>query len=120
MRVDIQTRGFDLTDAMRAQVHRRLHSNLARFDEYIIAVDVYLSDINGPRGGTDKKALVCVQLASRLSVRCETVHVNLYGALAKATRGVRRRVKRSVRRQQRIARSELRQLRHLEQDSLLS
>ncbi|MDH4041486.1 MAG: HPF/RaiA family ribosome-associated protein [Gammaproteobacteria bacterium] len=111
MRIYIQTQGFELTPAIDSHVRRQLVRNLAGSEDKIIAVDVFLGDINGPKGGMDKKALVCVQLAQRLSVRFETIHSDLYRAVTAASRKARRSVKRTLRRHSRIDKAELRGMR---------
>jgi ribosome hibernation promoting factor len=111
MRVHLQTQGFELTSAIDAHVRRQLGRHLAGSEDNIIAVDVFLSDINGPKGGIDKKALVCVQLASRLAVSFEAIHSDLYRAVTVASRKARHSVKRTLRRQKRLEKRELRQMR---------
>ena len=79
-----------------------------------MAVDVFLGDINGPKGGVDKKALMSVQLASRLAIRLETVHADLYAAVSQVARKAKNTVKRTVSRHKRMKKAELRQLRHFQ------
>jgi ribosomal subunit interface protein len=118
MRIYLQSQGFDITSAIDEHVRRQLARNLAGSEDNIIAVDVFLGDINGPRGGMDKKALVCVQLASRLSVRFEAVHSDLYRAVTVAARKAKRSVKRTLRRHKRMEKAELRELRQYPGDYL--
>lgn len=118
MRMYIQTQGFELTTAIDAHVRRQLARSLASSADDVIAVDVFLGDINGPRGGMDKKALVCVQLASRLSVRFEAVHSDLYRAVTVASRKAKRSVKRTLRRHKRMEKTQLRDMRQFPGDYL--
>lgn len=111
MQIYLQTQGFALTPAIDAHVRKQLGRHLAGSEHNIIAVDVFLSDINGPKGGIDKKALVCVQLASRLTVRFEAIHSDLYRAVAVASRKAKHNVKRTLRRHKRLEKRELRQMR---------
>jgi len=111
MRIFIQTLGFDLTPEIDAHVRKQLTRNLARSSQHIITADVFLGDINGPRGGVDKKALICIQLASRLAVRSEVVNADLYSAIALASRRARHTVKRTLRRHTRMEKSDLRKWR---------
>lgn len=116
MRIYIQTQAFELTSAIESHVRKQLERNLGPLEEQIIAVDVFLGDINGPKGGRDKKALVAVQMVSRLSVRFEAMHSDLYSAISLAARRSKHSVKRILRKHNRIAKAELRQLRHQQQD----
>ena len=111
MRIFLQTHGFELTPEIDTHVRKQLTRNLASSEQHIVAVDVFLGDINGPRGGADKKALVCVQLTSRPAVKLEAVHADLYAAIAHASRKAKRAVKRTVRKHKRIEKSGLRELR---------
>ncbi len=116
MQIYLQTQGFDLTPAIETHVRKQLGRNLAGSEDDIIAVDVFLSDINGPKGGVDKKALVCVQLVSRLAVRFEALHDDLYRAVSVASRKARHSVKRTLRRHKRLEKRELRQMRQYAAD----
>lgn len=111
MRIYTRTHGFELTAEIDAHVRKHLARNLARAEKHIIAVDVSLGDVNGPKGGADKKAMVCVRLTSRLVVRLEVVHADLYAAIALASRKAKRAVKRTLRKHKRIEKSDLRELR---------
>lgn len=114
MRIYVQTQGFELTPAIDEHVRKQLTQNFRAMENQIIAVDVFLGDINGPRGGEDKKALLSVQLVSRLAVRFEAVHADLYAAVSVAARRAKHTVKRTLRRHNRIKKAELRQLRLLQ------
>lgn len=116
MRIYLQTQGFELTPAIDEHVNNQLSQNLRGSEADITAVDVFLGDINGPKGGVDKKALVCIQLTSRLAVRFEAVHTDLYAAVTVAARKARQTVKRTLGRHKRMARAELRDLRRFPQE----
>ena len=55
MHAKIQSQGFEVTAAIEAKVRRQLNRALDRFGADILAVDVFLSDVNGPRGEATKK-----------------------------------------------------------------
>ena len=116
MRICLQAQGFELTSAIDSHVRTQLAKNLGPMDEQIIAVNVFLSDINGPKGGKDKKALISVQLISRLSVRIETVHTDLYAAVSVASRRTKHTAKRTLQRHNKIEKAQLRKLRHFQGD----
>ena len=99
MRIEIQTQNFSLTDALRSHVQRRLRLTLTRFGEHVQRIVVRLSDINGPRGGEDKRCHVQIILKQLPDVVVEDVEADLYVAIDRASdrasRTVERRLSRS-------------------------
>jgi putative sigma-54 modulation protein len=65
MRLTIQFRGGEGDDAeavaVRAHVERRIGFALARFSDQLGSVLVRLDDVNGPRGGVDKRCRVLLR-----------------------------------------------------------
>ena len=55
MNVNIQTQGFALTPSIGSRVHERINSALDRYGQDVVSIDVFLRDINGPKGGEDKQ-----------------------------------------------------------------
>ncbi len=84
MQVDIQSQGFHLTDALRDYVMKRLGLALHHGDDAISRVIVRLSDINGPRGGDDKRCLIEVRLKGAAAVVIEDTAADLYLAIDRA------------------------------------
>ena len=99
MMIVIQCQGFQLTAALREHVRRRLGFSLARGNSHISRVDVSLSDINGPRGGIDKRCLVKVRLEGLQLVVVEDVQSDLYSAIDRAAGRAGRIVMRRLARQ---------------------
>ena len=66
---------------------------------HVNRVVVRLSDINGPRGGADKRCHIQVVLAGIPDVVVEDTEVDLYTAIDRATDRARRTVFRRVDRQ---------------------
>ncbi|HEY5761689.1 MAG TPA: HPF/RaiA family ribosome-associated protein [Rhodocyclaceae bacterium] len=83
MQFDIQSRGFDLTHALRDHVRRRLLLELSWATDHVGKVTVRLSDLNGPRGGPDKRCRIQIS-ALRSSVVVEDVEEDLYIAIGRA------------------------------------
>ena len=111
MNIQLQTQGFDLTDSISAHVRRQINFNLVNFESHIMSVDVFLSDINGPKGGPDKKALVCIRLNSRSTVTIERTRADLYTAITLASRQAKRTVRRALNKHRRMEKHALRELR---------
>jgi ribosome-associated translation inhibitor RaiA len=115
MNIQVETQGIELTPALKAHIHRQLHFNFANFEGHIVSVDVFLRDINGPKGGFDKKALVCIQLASRTSIKVERTRSDAFAAVTLVGRQAKRAVKRALHKTRRMEKLALRHLRQFPQ-----
>lgn len=102
MHTKIQSQGFELSAAIERRVHQQVYRAVSRFGEDVLAVDVYLSDINGPRGGEDKKALMRASLRGLPPVSVSTEHRDLYVAISRNAKRLRRSLRRSLRKSRRI------------------
>ena len=71
MNIELKFRGLTPTNELRAHVSRRLDFALDRFSEDLRRVSVLVSDVNGPRGGVDKRCRV-----ELVSSRCGTLVVH--------------------------------------------
>ena len=100
MQIDIQARNFSLTDALRSYAERRLSFALNSGKDHIQRVVIRLSDINGPRGGADKRCHLQVVLAGLSGVVIEDTEVDLYDAIDRATERAGNTVVRKIKRQQ--------------------
>jgi hypothetical protein len=61
MKIEVRFRGLEPSDALREHTSRRVHFHLGRFGEEVTAVLLRIGDINGPRGGLDKRCQVTVR-----------------------------------------------------------
>ena len=103
MQVDIQSRGFELTGSLREHVRRRLACNLPAGDTAIQRVTVRLSDVNGPRGGEDKRCHIAVSLNGLPRLVIEDTEANLYVAIDRAAERAGRTLQRRLARRLRPA-----------------
>ena len=104
MHIDIQARDFSLTDELRSHAERRLRFALACCDDHIQRVVMRLSDINGARGGADKRCHVQIVLAGLPDVVIEDTEADQYVAIDRATDRAGRTVVRRINRQQSLLR----------------
>ena len=102
MNITTTAQNFDGSVALNTFVRSRLKNALARLDDDIIAVDVFMKDINGPKGGIDKAAVIRIHLRQRREVAIETVHENLGAAIRVGAKRAKRAVRRSLRKARRI------------------
>lgn len=94
MQIDIQSNGLVLNDSLRAYVQRRLQFSLGWALTRKLAV--WLSDINGPRGGRDKRCKIQVSLNNGKSVLIEDTEEDLYAAIDRAAERADRAVARQL------------------------
>ena len=93
MRLMIYARKVTLSQTLRDHVERRLRFALGRFGNRIDRVTVRLEDLNGPRGGVDKRCRIeaCVVRSGKLQV--EVTDAEIEPAVDRAADRIARRVK---------------------------
>lgn len=105
MQINIQAQNFPLTSALRGHVKRRLGFALSTRDDHIQKIMVRLSDINGPRGGEDKRCRIQIVLPHLPDVVIEDTMADLYCAIDRASDRAGRTVGRRLARQRDKSRS---------------
>jgi hypothetical protein len=80
MQIEIEARNFPLTQVLHSHAERQLRSALTCCGDHIRRVAVRLSDVNGPRGGADKRCRLQMVLAGLPDVVVEDVEADLYVA----------------------------------------
>ncbi|HEY9051959.1 MAG TPA: HPF/RaiA family ribosome-associated protein [Gammaproteobacteria bacterium] len=99
MLIEIQARNFPLTNALRGHIQRRLDFALSTRYEHIQRILVRLSDINGPRGGSDKCCHIQIILPRLADVVIEDTESDLYDAINRAADRASRTVARKLARE---------------------
>jgi putative sigma-54 modulation protein len=84
MNIDIQARGFELTEGLREHTYRRLKFATDWAMDDVKTIKVRLSDINGPRGGADKHCLIQIPMAKKQQIVIHDTEADLYIAIDKA------------------------------------
>lgn len=110
MQTDIQSRTVEITDELRERVERRLRFALDAFGDHVGTVKVQLEDLNGPRGGIDKRCQISVAVhgAGSLTFRVSASTIN--EAIGRATRRLKYRVSDCLRQ---IQQPETNSIRHI-------
>ena len=62
MHVELKTNAVETVEGLRPRIERRLRFALTRFGDRIGRVVVFLSDLNGPKGGIDKSVRILIRL----------------------------------------------------------
>ncbi len=96
MSIYIQARGFALTEPLEQYVLGRVRLALGNHLDNIDRLQVRLSDINGPRGGADKRCSVHIALPLQPDVVIEDVQTDMYDAVDSAVRRARHSVRRRL------------------------
>jgi hypothetical protein len=96
MRLIIRTNGV-IADGAVEVAQQRLLFALGRFASRVRTLTVRLSDVNGPRGGRDKRCAIAVRLAgSKRLIVVEDLDVDLPAAISRAAERTARAVARAV------------------------
>jgi ribosomal subunit interface protein len=99
MQIDVQALDFQLTPALREHTERRLRFALGWAESRLVRLVVRLSDLNGPRGGVDKRCQLHLKLTAAPPIVIEDTETDLYAAINRAAdragRTVARRLDRS-------------------------
>ncbi len=82
--IELRSWNVPLSEAMREHVARRLDFALRRFAHRIERITVRLVDINGPKGGVDKRCRIVVQLSPARKVMVESTDSDAYAAVSQA------------------------------------
>lgn len=84
MKIDVRFRGLEASETLREHIRRRVHFQMSRFGGAVRSVVVKIGDINGPKGGVDKRCQVTLR-GSRLGpVTIEDLSADLYSAVDSA------------------------------------
>jgi ribosome-associated translation inhibitor RaiA len=98
MKIELHSKHLNVSEELQQYIHRRLEFALGDRFDIIKRINVNLSDINGPKGGEDKRCLLVIKLKRQTDLVIETIHTHLHAAIdesaERANRGVVKRIKR--------------------------
>lgn len=60
MRLNVTVRGVTMDPSLESLMQHKLHYALDRFGTWVQKVEVALEDVNGPKGGVDKRCRMMV------------------------------------------------------------
>ncbi len=84
MKIELRTQGIEMTETLRQHTERCLNYGLDWAQEDVDRVIVTLSDINGPRGGNDKRCHLRIPLVRMREVVIEELASDMPVAIARA------------------------------------
>ena len=82
--------------ALAEHTTRKIHQHLSRFAHHVRRVDVRVSDVNGPRGGRDKRCLITARGVGFAPLRVEELHEDFYLGVDRALHRLAEAIGRSV------------------------
>lgn len=98
MNVSLHATNLASSDALDAHVRKRLSFALGQLAHRIKSAAVRVTDVNGPRGGRDKRCLVRVELHPRGTVVVSDRSSDVYGAVDLAAGRLKNAVARTLER----------------------
>jgi ribosome-associated translation inhibitor RaiA len=101
MNLDVRGVKYELGEKLQEYIERRLRFALRRFAGRIDRVQVRISDINGPRGGIDKRCQITVALIPRGEVRVEGSDHDPFALVARVSKRAAYAVHRTLGRRRR-------------------
>jgi ribosome-associated translation inhibitor RaiA len=79
--LDVRARGFDLTQSMYRRAVDHIAAKMAKHARAISNITIRLQDVNGPKGGLDKRCRVELQIAGFGPVIVDEVDQDAYAAI---------------------------------------
>ena len=99
MELSIRSQHMKVHPSLREAITVCSRLTLSRFSRSIRSVDVQLADLNGPRGGVDKRCRIAVLLEPKGTVLLEDKDPSIFAAVTKAFHRAARAVARMLARQ---------------------
>ena len=84
MRIQIRLRRIEHAPAIIEYATRRVHQHLSRFGRHLSNVTVRISDVNGPKGGPDKRCQLTVSGPRLGSVNLTETHADVGAGIDRA------------------------------------
>jgi putative sigma-54 modulation protein len=94
--MELRSSNIPLSEPLRNHIARRLEFALRRFAHRVDRITVRLVDINGPKGGPDKRCRIVVRLTPAHSVIVEATDSDAYAAVSQATMRLDEAVARAI------------------------
>ena len=104
MKLVISTKNVNLDDTLRKHIEQRIYFAFSRFSPRISRVSVMAEDINGPRGGTDKRCRIVVKLKRSGELTVEATDTDMSAAVSTAADRAGRAAQRELERRRTLGR----------------
>lgn len=81
MTIHVRFRDLESSESLRAHIIRWLGVHLGRVGNALSTAVVRVSDVNGPKGGVDKRCQVMLRRPGQPAVMVEEVRADIYAAV---------------------------------------
>ena len=98
MRLKVSGGNVALDEPLREEIETRVRFALGRFSSRIGQVSARVEDLNGPRGGRDKRCRIIVKMRGSGQLSVEAMEEELSEAVSRAADRAARRVQRELER----------------------
>lgn len=92
MNIDLQARDFHLTSSIESQIRQKLKVVLNRFGHKIRNLRVVLSDVNGPKGGKDKRCAIKIEMHNLKTIVVDEVTSNMHESISRCSQRAKRTI----------------------------
>ena len=103
MDIDIRSRHLPLTRTQRDTAQRRVVSALDRFEKKLRRVSVVIEDVNGPKGGADKRCRIRATGERGFAVQAQATDISVIASVDRAADAIGRNVSKAVSRRRDFA-----------------
>lgn len=98
MQIQIYTRGFTLTDGLKNHTEAKILQAFQRLAHNIHKIVIRLEDINGPRGGIDKRCSIQLYPKNSTIIVLASLHSEMYTAIDTSIDKTRQRLTQKIKR----------------------
>jgi CheY-like chemotaxis protein/ribosome-associated translation inhibitor RaiA len=95
MNIQVRSVGLDASESLREHAERRVRECVAGLVQPGARVVVFVTDVNGPKGGVCMRSRISLRAQGRL-VHAEALDVNLYAAIDRASLRLKRALQRRI------------------------
>ena len=96
MMITIKSRGFSLTQGLKEFIEDRMRLIFTRYGQHVSRIDITLLDINGPKGGEDKRCKIRLKLDGMPSIIIQETDTDMYEAINNCGSRLKRTVSRKL------------------------
>jgi ribosome-associated translation inhibitor RaiA len=103
MDIDVRGRNLSLSVPQRDLAGKRVSSALDRFERRLRRVAIVIEDVNGPKGGADKRCRIRATGERGFAVQAQGTDISVLAAVDRAADAIARNVSKAVGRQRDFA-----------------